>query len=499
MKNRRYDSELVEFSASFIPAFTLVIVICLLFCSVCSSYGLVYDEYLGEVIGMKRENPFLTVILMIICTCLLYIFNMESAHVKKNLLIALMLCWTIVLGYGFVYSSSRMPAGDAEIVAGAAFNMAKGNASGMHSYFEKYPFRLGLAFFEEICFRVLMLFAPSISRGYCVMALQVLNVLLLALSFYALTRISFLLFESELCEKITALFLMFYTPVILSCNSLSGRIPAICCSLIGIWAFLQYRKERDFISALLCVAAMGLSLCIKLDSLIILIALLIIMVLEAVGEGSWRGIKLLLCTLAFSLTMVFVPTAIYDLRFEADLIEGDITLYSAMGLGEEEDAYLHYDGLYSAMSYGSGGDEDSQIENAPFSWLAVQEQWNEPSFRTLYNNRDSMHYRDTGSLNRILCYDMEKLVLGQMNLQQNMLLLGFAAALFFLIRKRDTVCLLPVLCVLGGFLFHMLFQARSQHAMRYYMLMVPVAAYGFESMFLSYDNKNKSLKREEMS
>jgi len=497
MNKRRNENELVAFSSVFVPAFTLIIALYLLSSSLVCSYSLTYDSYLGEIVGLQRDNPFLAFILVIICCCLMYLFNMECARIKQKILISVMLCWTLVLGYGFVYSASRIPAGDAEIVAGAAFQMAKGNVNGMNEYFSKYPFRLGLAFFEELCFRVLMLLAPDISRGYCVMALQVLNVILLAVCFYALTRISFLLFESERCEKITALLLTLYTPVILSCNSLSGRIPAICFSLISIWAYLCYRKNKSIDSALICVGAMGIAQCLKLDSLIILVALIVIMLLEAVSGAGWKRIWLMLFTLAFSLLMIFAPVALYDIRYESDLIGADVTLYSAMGLGEEEDTYLHYDGLYSAMSFGSGGDEESQIENTPFSWLAVQEQWNEPSFRTLYNNRDSMHYRETGFLYQLICYDVEWLALAQMNLHQNMLLLGFIAGLLALVKKRGTVRMMPALCVLGGFLFHLLFQARSQHAMRYYLMMVPMAAYGFEYMFLSYDNKNKSLKSEE--
>ena len=49
-------------------------------------------------------------------------------------------------------------------------------------------------------------------------------------------------------------------------------------------------------------------------------------------------------------------------------------------------------------------------------------------------------------------------------------------------RKSSADCLLP-LVILGGLLYHLLFEAKSQYALPYYVLMIPVAAYGLTRLF----------------
>ena len=62
----------------------------------------------------------------------------------------------------------------------------------------------------------------------------------------------------------------------------------------------------------------------------------------------------------------------------------------------------------------------------------------------------------------------------------------FFCLLFGLIRlwrKKDLLrCLLP-LVMLGGLLYHLLFEAKSQYAMPYFVLILPIAAYGLFTLF----------------
>ena len=44
--------------------------------------------------------------------------------------------------------------------------------------------------------------------------------------------------------------------------------------------------------------------------------------------------------------------------------------------------------------------------------------------------------------------------------------------------KKDITAALFPLVVLGGLLYHLLFEAKSQYAVGYVLLMIPIAAYG---------------------
>ena len=50
-------------------------------------------------------------------------------------------------------------------------------------------------------------------------------------------------------------------------------------------------------------------------------------------------------------------------------------------------------------------------------------------------------------------------------------------------RKRDLLRMLLPLILLGGLSYHLLFEAKSQYAMPYFVLMMPIAAYGLFALF----------------
>ena len=63
--------------------------------------------------------------------------------------------------------------------------------------------------------------------------------------------------------------------------------------------------------------------------------------------------------------------------------------------------------------------------------------------------------------------------------------LSFTAGMIFMIfrKKLTTESLILPVAILGAILYHMLFEAKSQYILPYFILMIPFAVYGFtESM-----------------
>ena len=52
-----------------------------------------------------------------------------------------------------------------------------------------------------------------------------------------------------------------------------------------------------------------------------------------------------------------------------------------------------------------------------------------------------------------------------------------------LMKKRDILsCILPLI-ILGGLMYHLLFEAKSQYALPYFIMMLPVAACGLSAFY----------------
>ena len=81
-------------------------------------------------------------------------------------------------------------------------------------------------------------------------------------------------------------------------------------------------------------------------------------------------------------------------------------------------------------------------------------------------------------------------MLAVMDKLQQFVYLGVLAGIIRLWRKKDPLrCLLPLI-LLGGLSYHLLFEAKSQYAMPYYVLIMPVAAHGLFTLFRRVEHRS---------
>ena len=125
-------------------------------------------------------------------------------------------------------------------------------------------------------------------------------------------------------------------------------------------------------------------------------------------------------------------------------------------------------------------------------------QWNEPSYDSIWLNQVFLSYSHKGGLYPVFCGWGEKLTFSFMNQQQQIIFLGALMGILALLKKRDILlCILPLI-ILGGFMYHLLFEAKSQYALPYFVLMLPLAASGlaafFEQLKKSYPDRSKIWK-----
>ena len=120
-----------------------------------------------------------------------------------------------------------------------------------------------------------------------------------------------------------------------------------------------------------------------------------------------------------------------------------------------------------------------------FFWAKLRSQWNEPTYESIWLNQVHMSFSEKGRVYSFLCGEgsAERRTTAVMNQFQQLIYLGMLLGCFGLWhRKNAKSCLLPLI-VLGGLLYHLLFEAKSQYALPYFVLMLPVAAYGYSRLF----------------
>ena len=113
----------------------------------------------------------------------------------------------------------------------------------------------------------------------------------------------------------------------------------------------------------------------------------------------------------------------------------------------------------------------------------LRSQWNEPSYGSIWVNQVFPSYSEKGPMFNFLCGSGAKRTLNVMNVYQQFVFLTLLIGLIRMWRKKDLLRSLLPLILLGGLLYHLLFEAKSQYAMPYFVLILPVAAYGLFTLF----------------
>ncbi len=459
----------------------------------------------GENIDIYSDNLFLNVIMLVLYIAIIYLFYKCSDVLSTRLLELILFAGTGLFALMFIGSTKLAPPvySDSYILVKAAMGAAEGVFYSMENYFARFPFQLGYVLYAELFFRVAFLI-PGLPEGYYILALQCVNILWLLASYYALLRITRLLWQSEGIYRITMLLLYFSLPPLMSCTFLYGNIPAFACGALAVWMFLEFMEKGRLMYALLCALCLSAAVTLKLNLLIFLVAIGGIWAVKLVRKFSLRSCIALALTVLCVLTLSKLPQGFYEKRSGYDFGEGiPMVSWLAMGLSEGHaaagwykedntvDAFKAFDGDVEKTSQQAKQVIAERAMNfikhpsyaASFFSEKLRSQWNEPSYDSLWLNQVFLSFSEKGGFYSLICDKGEGLTLSFMDRHQQIVFIGAALGLLALLKQQDVKsCILP-LVILGGLLYHLLFEAKSQYALPYFILMMPLAASGLVAFF----------------
>ncbi|MBP5460094.1 MAG: hypothetical protein J6Y62_08035, partial [Clostridia bacterium] len=299
--------------------------------------------------------------------------------------------------------------------------------------------------------------------------------------------------------------LLFYT------SFLYGNLLGLC---LGLWAmyfelhYIEQHRVRDLVLAVLLIVAAS---AVKNNYLIFLVAIVLHALAEALRQKQARNALLAVLVIAVYALQSWGTTAALEHRTGGDLGNGVSTLaFVAMGLQVNP---VKCDGWYNEFnkeSYiESGYDAAKQSElakasiadsaaylrspaNATRFFLRKNaSQWADPLFQSLWTSqvRQTRNERP-GWLTRLLS-PKGSTALGQV--LDVLQFWAYAGALLYLIfgrkDKKFFESLLLQITVLGGFVFHCVLEAKGQYTLSYFVLLLPLAVFGFEAFFRWVETK----------
>lgn len=430
--------------------------------------------------------------------------------------------YAIVLGLIWIFSVMSAPTTDSQNLFEAATKSAVGDYSFLkngsdfynnayfsgYSYFNFYPFQLGYVLVSEIVYRI---FGTASS-----MPMQVINVLCLGAAYFGIARITKLLFKRRSVEFIAILLLAGCIQPILFCTFAYGNIIGMCCAIWASCFLIKYFQTENCFSLLPCGLLLVLSVFVKYNNMIYVIAFMMMLTVHTIKKKKWQSIAFALAICIASLGSIQLVIMSYEKRGDVELSDGiSQVLYLDLGLSESSMAPGWYSSVakdtYTANMLDSEASKaqgwqsvNSKLDNfsknlgytIDFFSKKILSQWNEPTYESIWVSKVREH---TNALNGIATSVYDK-SLGQLlelhfNFYMQILFSLFAIGICILIIKKQTniqTVLLP-LVLLGGFGYHLLFEAKSQYILTYIILMIPTAAYSLNSILNGKYTKLKKL------
>lgn len=478
-----------------------------------------YAENMESQKVLTRMDPLLfalpTLLLALAALRLLSKGILKHGTRGKRILLAFVLGWYVAAGLILVLYGKTVPAADAMSVYSAASELAAGNIGVIHptaSYLSYYPQQVGLTAYFELVIRLWKLL-PTDLQAYHI--LKCINILWACIVIVFQYKTVHLLFEDERADIMYLLLSLFHFPFLLYTSFVYGEIPSFALFSAGLWAFFKLlsspRQRKNLLYASFCIAAFACSVVLRKNTVILIIAV----ILTASFEFLHLKRKLLLfmavvCILASILPLPMIQS-LYEYRADNKLLSGVPPMsYFAMGMQESSRADGWYNG-YNFNTYQSTG-MDTEATNS-LSREAISERLDyfaqNPAYAfRFYCNKflsqwcDGTYASRQATLaefggrreffNRLYDGSYSGAFINVCDLLQNIVYLGALSFFIFSIKKKipSKIQGLPLyLCmigVIGGFLFHIIWEANARYILPYGLLLLPYTASGLSAFPLPH-------------
>ena len=399
----------------------------------------------------------------------------------------------ILMGISVIWllASQYTPGSDQAAIQNAVSELRTGDYSQLEAdgYLAKNVHQLGLVLFFYILSFVIG------SQNY--IALQLLNAVAVVVVYHGLSAIGSH-FGMKKKQQLGILAAgIFFFPLILYTSFIYGNLYGLALSVISTKKMLDFFKREKWMDAILSVLFMMMAVMIKTNSLIFMIGLIILISEEAIRKK--KRIYFLIPVLLLAAFLIQTNgIRFYFEKVSGNTLEGSSYWgYVAMGLQDSESRAPGWYNGYVYDSYSESGcdakvqgqiarDDIRQTltyfkmhpgEAATFFFKKTASQWNNPTFQC-YN---IIQWRESG----IERSDWVKWMVSPrgahfgtlyLNILEFILLIGAAGYCILFWKEKELPFRLSLAVIfVGGFLFHLFWEAKGQYTISYFVLLIPYA------------------------
>lgn len=433
-----------------------------------------------------------------------------QAKKRRNILLVFCCVISAVISIYWVCNSKTAPQGDQEIIVRFADEFNNHSFYGIQrgGYVAMYPHLLGIITFLRLLFK---LFGAG---NY--FAFQLFQALLVPVIVFAGCMILRELFDDAKTELFYLLLAMTCFPMYAYTDFVYGDFVSIPFALLAVWAFLScIKKFKVWKLAGLGLSA-GAAVVLRSNILILVIAMLIVVIVKWLAGRNWRMLTIGGTLIAGVLLFHVSLKGLYASEWGEDADAIPALCYIAMGLNDDNS----YAGWYNIYEIGLFVTSNHEVDvanaraietlkmygniyrNDPeymmdFFTRKINSQWNAPMYQGVVMNNNVV-----GEQGRLIAniYEGGKAAKILEKYAKAYQLLVYGSILFLLISKRkewqEIEKYVLLIAVFGGFLFSLIWEAKTRYVFPYLLMELPYVALGINEMVIRLHNKVAKRRRE---
>jgi len=473
------------------------------------------DAYMFRVRDGVKSNILFLVILSVVLIALCKMAQkwLEQWHI--TLLLIFEMIATVVFSWSYVCNLQAYQWADfgnivqisRQFLAGDYSSFAPGN------YMATYPHQLGL-----VC--LMMVITKIAGTAYAISAFQFLNCLCVALFLLGGYRAVHIIWRRKGIDIVYLLIqgmclpLYFYTPLVY------GEIISTVLMMVCIIQVLTMLKKQKFVlwRAIVLLLCMGLAMCFRKNSIIVIIAIGIIIIVTVIKLKKWKLVGLLFFMAVSLLFPKTLETVCFNEYVQDAAMPSIVWVYIGIQ-GGSGFGYGAYDGKAGALMEEAGYNPEIAAEMAkeviaerigffaenPRNAIAflrekILWQWEAPTYMCFSNTRFFPEGYPKGFAYDIYFGKLRERVNNFMDEYQSFIYLTFAIGVLGVVVKReDFMGLIWAIIFLGGFFFLIIWEAKTRYTYPYFIMMMPMCAYGiwFLGNIFSYAREKILVKMKE--
>lgn len=457
------------------------------------------DQSISNLVEFKNGITLISIIVVLIELILIYFLiknDFFGLKEKNALIIFLITCAVIGLVWLLVNDPIIREAGDSFNCFTAAKNISNGDYGSLSyaSYLSTYPNNIGFVTY-------LLLHIRIFGEYNALYSVRIFNIIFVIIGYYSLYKISVISFMNNRKINMTLIYLMFLNiQFVFYSFMIYGNCASYGLALMSVWFLLEFLNENKIKDLIVSTITIIASVSIKENSLIVLLAELIFIVLNIIKTKKILPLIFVLLMLFGSYCGTTGLQKFWGNKAEIDYNDTKLPTICWLGYG------LNYDqkkpGSYMAEFEAFHAEngfmaEYTEMQAKTFIKGVFDEFGRRPSLifrfygqKFLISWADPQYdcfdgYRELNNNKLVDCMvggTCNKLLMLVWDATSSVIGVGLLAMIFKKTKGLELYQLVGAVIVIGGFLFHAFWEVKSIYLYQYFMYLLPYAAYGLVSL-----------------